>query len=680
MRTDNIGIFWQDLPTSRKHSERVLGPMPSIPETGWTTPKDFPNIKDAPVIGLDVETYDPQLKTNGPGWARRRHNTEKRVKGVPEYLHAVGNLVGVSVATYDRGWYFPMRHTIRPETNLEPHNILAWLNYVLAGTQPKVGTNLIYDIGWLQEEGVTVNGPLIDISHAEALLSEIDKLNLDAMAQKYLGMGKESNLLYQWCSQWYGGAEKDQRKNIWRSPPCLVGPYAEADALLPIRIFALQKRQLEDQDLYKIFDIECRLTRLLLAMRFKGVRVDLERTEEVDKLLTKHIDKAQHELDQLAGTEINVNAGTSIAIVFDKVGLEYPLTRVTKKPSFKKIFLESIKHPVSKLIQEVRHSRKLRDTFIRSYIMGAHVAGRIHGQFHSMRNESYGTRSGRLSSSNPNLQNIPVRTELGQLIRSCFVPEIGANWTRYDYEQIEYRLLLHFAIGEGADLARQEYHNNPELNYHSAVQQKLELIAKRVIGYKTSKNINFGLIYGMGFDTLRRELQLTITDGKALFKDYHASVPYVRETMDYYMKQTDTQGYIQTLLGRRSRFELWESTKYDDYSIPTTFEKAVYAYKGDHHIKRAGLHKALNRLLQGSAADILKLAMLLCYERGLFKDDTLPMLTVHDELDFSAIDPTASVWNQIQEVMETVIPLRVPIRASREIGSNWGNLKKEHIK
>jgi len=674
MRTDNIGMFWHDVPVSRKHGERVLGPMPEIPNTGWKAPRDFPNIKDAPVIGLDVETYDPQLKKMGPGWARRQRSTEKRAKGVPDYLHPVGNLVGVSVAAWGHAWYFPLRHTIEPEDNLEPHKILSWLNYVLSGIQPKIGANLIYDVGWLREEGVTVNGPLWDTSYAEALLSEIDRLSLDAMSKKYLQVGKESNQLYQWCSQWYGGSDNDQRKNIWRSPPRLVGPYAEADALLPVRIFEIQKKLLEGEGLHGVFDIECRLTRLLIEMRYRGVRIDLERTEEVDVLLTKHIDEAQLKLDKLAGTEINVNKGDSIAIVFDKVGLGYPLTPKTKKPSFRKTFLESINHPVSKAVQEVRHSTKLRDTFIRSYIKEAHVGGRIHGQFHPMRNEGYGTRSGRLSSSNPNLQNIPIRSILGALIRSCFVPEVGDNWIRYDYEQIEYRLLLHFAVGEGAQEARNEYHINPALNYHASVQTKLQTVAGREIGYKPAKNINFGLIYGMGFETLRQELHLSVAEAKSLFKDYHESVPYVKETMKHYTEQTDRQGYIQTLLGRRSRFDLWESNKYSDHTIPTTEEKAVEAW-GWGFMQRAGLHKALNRLLQGSAADILKLAMLRCYETGLFDGHTMPLLTVHDELDFSANDPRAPVWEQIKEVMETVTKLSVPIRAGQEVGPNWGDLK-----
>jgi DNA polymerase I-like protein with 3'-5' exonuclease and polymerase domains len=674
MRTDSQGMFWHDTPRVRKGGERVLGPMPRIPETGWKKPKDFPNILSASIIGLDTETYDPHLKKYGPGWARRQRSEAKRAEGVPDYLHAVGSLVGVSVAVHEKAWYFPMRHTINPEENMNPENVLAWLRDMMKGTQPKIGTNLIYDIGWLQEEGVTVNGPLLDIGYAEALLTETGSLSLDAIANKYLSMGKETNLLYQWCQDWYGGST-DQRRNIWRSPPSLVGAYAEGDALLPLRAFEIQKGLLEQQGLYETFDMECRLIRLLLAMRMRGVKVDLDHAEKVDKGLTDRIAVVQQELNTVAGMEVDTNKASSIAPAFDKAGLKYFLTPVSKKPSFTNPFLKEVTHPISKLIQEVRRCIKLRDTFIRSYILESHVGGRIHGQYHLVRNEGYGTRSGRLSSSNPNLTNIPSRDPVwGHQIRECFIPEYGCQWLRYDYSQIEYRLLLHFAVGEGAAHTIQMYHDDPTLNYHSEVKNKLLIMTGRDIPYKITKNINFGLIYGMGNDTLRRELQMTMPAAKALFKDYHNSVPYVKSTMDYYTKQTQRDGYISTLLGRRSRFELWEPKNYQARDIPMTFDRAVREY--GNAIQRAQLHKALNRLLQGSAADLIKKAMLTCFEEGIFDGDRLPLLTVHDELDFSAQNPRDPIWGQVREVMEEGIQLKIPVRTEVELGPNWGKMVK----
>lgn len=674
MRTDSLGMFWQDIPVIRTNGERVLGPMPPIPETGWIAPRDFPNLRNAPIIGLDVETYDPELRTNGPGWARRVNSAAKRPDGLPLYLHPVGALVGVSVAAYGRAWYFPIRHTIRPEENLDPESVLAWLKDTLAGPQPKVGTNIVYDVGWLQEEGVTVNGPLIDICYAEALLTETGLLNLDTISTKYLGTGKITNMLYRWCASWYGGKEDDQRKNIWRSPPSLVGPYAEADALLPLQLFEILKSKLEEEQLYEVFDMECRLLRLLLAMRSRGVRVDVMQAERVDVALTSKIESAQQRLNTVVGSEVNVNAAASLAIAFDRAGIKYPRT-AKDKPSFTKPFLETVKHPIAELINEVRRCSKLRDTFVRSYILDAHVNGRVFGQFHSMRNEGYGTRSGRFSSSNPNLQNIPAKDEeLAPLIRSIFVPEQGASWIRYDYSQIEYRLLLHFAIGPGSDEARLQYHNNPDTDYHAVVQGEIKQRTGRDIGRKPAKSINFGLIYGMGEPLLAEQLGMTRQEAHKLFDDYHKSVPYVKTTMAAVMEWSQQNGYIQTILGRRSRFDLWEPKAYSAERHALPLDQAVRTYVGE--LQRAGLHKALNRLLQGSAADQIKKTMLVCYENGMFDGDQLPLLTVHDELDFSAVDPTAQAWKDIRYMMETTLPLRVPVKADIEVGLNWGNLKR----
>jgi DNA polymerase I-like protein with 3'-5' exonuclease and polymerase domains len=260
------------------------------------------------------------------------------------------------------------------------------------------------------------------------------------------------------------------------------------------------------------------------------------------------------------------------------------------------------------------------------------------------------------------------------MIRTIFIPEFGEHWLRYDYSQIEYRVLVHFAVGGGAEEARQMYLNDPSTDYHAAVQAMLLEKVNRELDRKPTKNINFGLIYGMGEPKLARMLNLPLPEARRLFKDLHEAVPYAKATMDHIIDLAGQQGYIETILGRRSRFDLWESTKYNDYSIPTTLDKAVQVY--GTQIKRSGLHKALNRLLQGSAADLIKLSMLTCYENGLFQDDTVPLLTVHDELDFSAQDPRAPVWNQIKEVMETVLPIRVPVTTEIEVGSDWGNLKQ----
>lgn len=668
-------MFWQDVPATTKRSERVLGPMPEIPDTGWSTPKDFPNLAGTKVLGLDVETYDPHLNTLGPGWSRRAARNAKPPKGVPKYLHGDGCLVGVSLATPDRAWYFPIRHTIEHDTNMDPERVFAWLRDTLGTSVPKVGANLIYDIGWLREEGVHVAGPFFDVQHAEALLAEQKSIALDDLGERYLDRGKETNLLYRWCSDWYGGGETDQRKNLWRSPPRLVGPYAEADALMPIQILERQWPLLEAEGLLDLFLMECRQLPMLLDMRFRGVPVDLDAAQSVDDTLSAKIEKAEAELAAVAGGPVNVNAGEDLGRLFDALGLEYPITPKSKKPSFTKPFLRSLTHPVGDIINEVRRCVKLRDTFVRSYIMDNHVNGLVHCEFHPLRGTGYGTRSGRYSSSNPNLQNIPSRDrEMAPLMRGIFVPFDGCRWRQRDYSQVEYRFLVHYAVGPGADDVRQQYKDDPSTDYHGKTQVIVTEKTGRRLVRKSIKNVNFGLIYGMGLEALAALLGMPKGEVRSLFEDYHAALPFVRSTMDMVTQQAQSEGYVTTVLGRRSRFDLWEPRKYDPDAPALPYEKALNRYGAQ--LRRAGTHKGLNRKLQGSAADLIKKAMLDCYESGLFDDGRLPLLTVHDELDFSDDGTNPEAWREIKHVMENALELRVPIRVDDEIGPDWGHLKK----
>lgn len=666
-RFDTIGLFWEDIPAARGRTE-VVRQMPEIPQTGWRRPSEFPNLAQAAVISLDTEAYDPELLDNGPGWSRGR-----------------GHMVGVSIAVPGYSWYFPIRHSIQPEDNLPPENVLAWLRDTLGTNIPKVGANLLYDLGWLAEDGVAVRGELYDVQYAESLLSEDATVNLGDLAQRYLGEGKEEELLYRWSSDFYGGkpTRRDQAKNIHRCPPCIVGPYAEADASLPLRIIEKQYPLLAEQNLLPVYDMERRLIPLTLAMRQTGVRVDLQRAEEVLALLRRRQDGLQVELKEMCGRKININARTELAAAFDKFGLRYPRSK-GGGPSFTKEFLTEVDHPVAKLIMGIRKLDKLCGTFLESYILQSHVNGRVHCSFHQLRGDDEGARSGRYSSSDPNLQNIPSRDEiLAPLMRSIFVPDIGhVGWRKYDYSQIEYRKLVHFATGKGSDEARQQYISNPKTDYH---EWTLDLVAphagwdvstsaQRKLRRKPVKNINFGLVFGMGVDKLARSLGLSLREGRELFNVYHLGVPFVKPTMQAAMQEAAKLGYITTIMGRRSRFDLWEPERgtTDERAPGLPLHQAVRAYG---RVQRAYLHKAINRRLQGSAADLMKRAMLLCWEQGVFDDIGVPKLTVHDELDFSDPGGKDEGFREMQHIMETAIPLRIPVIAEGDFGPNWGNLE-----
>jgi len=660
---DMINDLWVDVSQgvkkAKKTKERV---MPPIPDTGWVAPKFLPDLSSAKVISIDCETKDPYLLEKGPGWARGE-----------------GHIVGVSIGTDDgyRG-YFPLRHEVEPEDNWPPEVVLNWLKTTLSDHRvPKVGANLLYDLGWLRQEGVEVAGELVDVQYAEALLDESAKVSLETLAQKYLGEGKDSLLLYQWCADFYGGAVNDkQRANIYRCPARMVGPYAESDADLPLRLAKEMYPLLKKEGLFDLFTMECDLIRLLLDMRFAGVTVDIPAAERLREMLLTREKAVAAELRCMTGFDVDINAAASLAKAFDQFGLPYNFTELTEKPSFTKPFLKGVEHPIGDKINEIRNLAKLRGTFVESYILESHINGKVYGQFHPLRSDAGGTRSGRYSSSTPNLQNLPSRDdELAPMVRGIFIPDYGhQQWRKYDYSQIEYRFLAHYASGASSDDVRALYNSNPNTDYHEMVRQLIFQKTGKLLDRKHTKTINFGLIYGMGIAKLATSLQLTSAEGKALSKSYHEGAPFVQHTMNAASREAAETGTILTILGRKSRYDLWEpSGREKGDALP--YAEAYDLYQGD--IKRAYTYRALNRKLQGSAADMLKVAMHRCYKEGVFDATGVPRLTVHDELDFSDEGGRDEAFKEMQHIMETAIPLRVPIKADCDIGPNWGHLKSE---
>lgn len=636
---------------------------PPTPYTGWVPPKEYPRLNEARVISLDTETFDPGIAgKHGPGWAT--HN---------------GCVVGVSVSVdADHKWYFPIRHDVGRQDNMDPVKTLRWLNDTLSTDTPKVGANLIYDVGWLMAEGVTVGGDLYDVQFAEALLSEDKKVGLDDLAKRYLKEHKASDTLYQWCAETYGGSSgPSQRANIYRAPPVIVGPYAEADADLPLRILPKQIKKLQKQGLYKLFLQECRLIRLLIAMRFKGVRIDLDRAEDLHKKLEAEIARQQTALNNSVGVPVDIYAASSLARAFDRVGLPYGYTAKSKQPSFTTDFMKTIDHDLPRSIMAIKELDRLAKVFIRSYILENNKDGRIHCEFHPLRGDAYGTRSGRLSSSNPNLQNIPSRTALGKIIRTLFVPDIGhAGWCKQDASQIEYRFLAHFARGEGAKGIQSAYRKNPKTDYHRFTQDLIRDITQLELDRAKTKSVNFGFIYGMGKAATAKQLGLDNAGANSLFEAYHTAIPFAKATMNYYMKEAQDKGFVKTITGRRSRFNLYEPTNFRDYeerqqSLPLRQAIRVYGSR----VQRSQTHKALNRVLQGSAADFLKYGMLACMDAGLFDEVGVPLLTVHDELNFSDPGGKDHCFKEIIHTCENAIKTKVPLIIDEEKGPSWGKVK-----
>ena len=629
-RSDDYGLWWQD-EHSVKNGRTVMNrPIPPIPDTGWRPPEYFPDLSGAKMIAIDTETKDVDLRSKGPGFRRGAH------------------VVGVSVGTDDgfRG-YFPVRHEIGGG-NMEPEHVFTWLHDQLCDTKiPIVGANLLYDLDALANEGVhTGNGPKYDVQSAEPLLDEYRRsYALDLLGAEYLGEGKSSEALYRWCSAAYGGnPDEKQRGNIYRAPVSLVGPYAEGDVDLPLRIFEKQKARLEKEDLWSIFDLETRLVPLLLAMRRRGVLTDSDRAHKLEADLTEKIYNISKKLGG-----ISINAAADIARLCDKEGIRYPRTAPSAnypegQPSFQKEWLKAHNHPLMRELSQARTFTKFRDTFIRSYIYENSVEGRIHCQFNQLRGDDSGTVSGRFSSSNPNLQNIPKRKD-GKFMRSAYVPDPGEDWVRFDWSQIEFRLLVHTAALakiRGAEDAVRMYCDDPTTDFHEMVNGLCQ------VGRDEAKTINFGLVYGMGAPLLAKNLNRPIDEAMAIMEIYNGKVPFVKGTYDLASRTAKNRGHIRTLLKRRARFPGGEFT-----------------------------HKALNRALQGGAGDIMKLAMVEIWESGICDVVGAPLLTVHDELDWS-VPRTREAREAVIEskrIMETCVELKIPLIAEMEVGEDWAACK-----
>lgn len=675
-RFDHYGLFWQDEPRVRASSNTPRVPTPPpIPETGWCAPDAFPRLDSASGLVIDVETYDPNLLTKGPGWAT-----------------GDGHVVGLAVGTDDgQQWYFPIRHEnpdgSRAGGNMDPDTVLRWAREELCRpTQPKYGANLMYDVGWLKREGVDVQGKLIDVQFAEPILDEHSfSYALGSLAAKYLGETKIEDELYNWLHRAYGGPEgRRQAGNIYRSPVALAGPYAQSDVDLPYRIFQKQRQILEQEGLVDVFEMECALIYQLVEMRWNGVRVDVEGAERTQSLFLKREAVLQKQLDKFSGrTGFNPDTVNDMVVAFDTLGLKYPQT-AAGNPSFAKDVLKGINHPLTKAIIEKRKLSKARGTFIEGYILDKNHNGRVHCEFHPLRRDDGGTVSGRFSSSNPNLQNIPARDEeMKTLIRGLFLPEEDEWWFAPDYSQIEYRALTHFAMGPGAEDARQRYKDDPTTDYHNYTHDLVQEITGRDISRKPIKNINFGIVFGMGEP---RIISILGDGGKEVLTGYHEALPFVKNTLKVASQRASHRGYIKTLSGRRSRFPFWECAQY----ISAKDKEQICKSKGDpkwfnyvatrkqamekwSSAKRAMTHKALNSLTQGSAADLIKKAMVDIWEAGL----PVPLVQVHDELGFSIADSNegVEVAKEIQHVMERAIELKVPVLVDADWGKTWGDCK-----
>tara|TARA_R110000737_G_scaffold179848_1_gene203969 strand:- start:390 stop:2351 length:1962 start_codon:yes stop_codon:yes gene_type:complete len=630
------------------------------PDSNWEAPDTLPDFSQCKVVAIDLETCDPGLKEHGPGWPMNN-----------------GHVAGIALTfVYDSeeiSMYLPIAHQMGG--NMAKSWVINYVKKLCADERiEKVFHNAMYDIGWLSTLDIEVAEPYYDTMFAAALLDE-DRYSysLDSLAKDWCGVGKNEALLNE-ASASFGIKGKNVKSNMWRLHPRFVGPYAEADTIATIALWKYTRQKIKSSDLQGIFDLELSLIPMLLKMRKQGIKVDTDRAEVLRKQLSQKKKDTLQEIYRKFGCNVDVWASKSLASAFDHNNLKYGTTP-KGAPSFTKEFLAGHPHELPQMILRCRKIEKTINTFVEGMILKQSFNGRIHCELHPLKSDDGGTVSGRFSCSNPNLQQTSARDpEFGPLVRSLFLPEKGSLWGALDYSSQEPRLTVHYSAlthQQGSTEAVHMFNKDPRTDYHQMVADLAN------IDRKHAKTLNLGLAYGMGEVKMceglglptewmtgfnGKQRQIAGSEGKALIEAYHEKVPFVRGLTDTCSNIALDRGFIKTLLGRRCRFDSWEPIR--GYAPAVKGKEAAEEKHGK--VRRAYTHKALNKLIQGSAADMTKAAMLEIHKEGI-----TPMLQMHDELDFSFDNEKDA--KRCTEIMENCVKLEVPVIVDAEFGTNWGN-------
>ena len=668
----------------------------NIPETSEI------EIESGETVAIDLETYDPQLKTHGSG-----------------AIIGKGKVCGIALAFKDEKMYIPIRHRYSHQ-NLDPKITWKRLNKILFQRDDvkKVFHNAMYDVCWIRKEsGLMPKGPIYDTMVAASVIDENrtgkKRYTLDSLSRDYLGETKYKNDLEEISNV------DDPMSNMHKLSWDQVREYAEQDVSLTLRLWNVFKKEIKKpintgtknvKTLESIFDLETRLFPCLVEMRFRGVRIDEKRTKTFGKELEDEREKILDQIKKETGVEILLWSADSFEPLLKQQNItDYKVTPKTGRPSITKLYLESHTNKYLKLIAKARQLDKLHNTFVTSILKYSNK-GRIHADINQIRSDQGGTVTGRFSMSNPNLQQIPARTEQGSKIRELFLPEENCKWASFDYSQQEPRLVVHYALKlkdqdiSGAMDMAERYNKEPDTDFHDMVADMASITRKQ------AKTINLGLFYGMGKNKLARSLELETEEAKDLFDQYHKRVPFVRQLANSLQKYAEENKQIYTLEDRFCRFNKWEPRdkywnaeegrfvvqkyKDDENGVKQIMEEAVPIldgideakdyYKANRSLEQhkqdpfaenfesfcqpAFTYKALNRLIQGSAADMTKKAMVLLFEEGI-----VPHIQIHDELCFSIESEKQA--EKIKTIMENAIKLEVPNKVDYESGPNWGTIK-----
>ncbi len=585
-------------------------------------------------------------------------------------------MFGVAVAGYDGERVHSAYYDVRDQPR-----VIDALKDQLPRCKKVVNHNIKFDVHFLMNEGININPDAMECTSVRAALINEHEISfsLDALAQKYLGKAKVD--IYKELATIFGGqpTRAVQMNNLHRAPVELVRKYAAPDPELAIWLWLQQEQDMRVQGLQQVWDLERRLTPVLIDMERHGVRIDADRAQKSLGNIDRTVGNARRALNKMAGKEVNANSAPQMRALFKaakgedgrwRSGNVLLETTDGGEASIGADTLRTMAERGNDLAAKVLSIRKLTKakSFLKDHILGHELHGRVFPNYNQTRGESgLGTGTGRFSVNDPALQQIPARDkEIAAIVRACFLPEAKRQWLCADWEQFEFRWFAHYTNDERL---LSLYRNDPTTDFHGIVGGLTSLPrSARFAGDPNAKQINLGLVFGMGDGRLAEEMGLEYTVGKrngreylipgeaakAVFNQYHEAIPGVRALLDRASSVARSRGYVKTAIGRHIRFPGGKFT-----------------------------HKAGGLVFQGSSADCMKQKMVelypFCKKEGIHM-----LLSVHDELNFST--PKDSRAGRIQKLIkqkletfdgkECPIECRVPILSSIGVGDNWWDASK----
>ena len=680
------------------------------------------DLKGVDTVAIDIETYDPNLKTKGLGAIRND-----------------GFITGIAVATGKETVYFPIHHSDTVVEGEELKEFWNQMNDKLLQNDKitKVFHNAMYDVCWLEAvTGKKLKGRIVDTMVAASVIDENRfKYSLDALSKDYLDDSKYKYDLQEKTFEWSGGMQKDPMSNMHKLPSKVVKEYAKQDVNLTLKLWELFDKKL-DEVLYikpennkeytcrNIFELETKLFPCLVEMKFKGVKIDVQKLDLLGKRLERCKNKIIKFIKFKTNVDVQIWAASSLKnLLEDQKIKDYAKTPKSGMPKLPKDYLKTHSNRFLRYVARAREYDKALNTFVEG-LKGYIYKGRIHADINQIRGDGGGTVTGRFSMSNPNLQQIPSKGFIGKKMRELFIPEEGHRWGSFDYSQQEPRIVVHYAIKHKlpeTEELKKEF-NNDEADFHQIVADMAKIPRKQ------AKTINLGLFYGMGKGKLQAELNLDKNQARVLFDNYHRKVPFVKKLSDGLMTFATKNKLVFTLEDRFCRFDKYESVnkrwnnelrkfeEWDPEAKEIKQKDGTIKYEGEwispklmsreeawskfklqfnskskakdkgglgkvedlteqerenwfkEYFTPAFTYKALNRLVQGSAADMTKKAMVLLYEKGI-----IPHIQIHDELCVSIKDNETRIT--VQETMEKAIELKIKNKVDCELGLNWGAIQ-----